>query len=102
MVRLPSFQDRNLRLKKKVELWYFASQLGVSPDYSHHLHMDHSFRELGFEEDVSLCLAQSDKGNMSDPLELLDQSCRSCLKHVEPVKHQGMFAMFSRDGMAYV
>lgn len=101
-VILQCFQDRNSRLKKKVELWCFASQLGVSPDHLNHLRTDDSSRELGFDKDASLRLAQSDAGRMSDSLELLDQSWDACLKHIEPIEHQGMFAMFSKDSVAYI
>jgi hypothetical protein len=101
-VILLCFQDRNSRLKKKVELWCFASQLGVSPEHLNHLQTDDSSRELGFDKDANLRLAQSDVERMSDSLELLDQSWDACLKHIEPVEHQGMFAMFSKDGVAYI
>lgn len=100
-ISLPSFQNCNPCLKRTVDLWYHASQLGVCLDYPHHLHTAHYSRELGVDEDKSLCLAQSDTGKMSSSLELLFQSWVSCLTHIEPVKHQGMFAIFSMDRVAY-
>ena len=99
---LQSFKDRNSRLKKKVELWCLASQLGVSPDHLNHLRTDDSSRELGFDKDASLRLAQWDSGEMTTSLELLDQSWDSHLKQIEPIEYQGMFAMFSKDGVAYI
>ena len=62
---LQSFKDRNSRLKKKVELWCLASQLGVSPEHLMHLQTDKSSRKLGFDQDASPSLAQWDPGKMA-------------------------------------
>lgn len=99
---LQSFKDRNSRLKKKVELWCLASQLGVLPEHLKHLQTDHSSRGLGFDKDASLRLAQWDAERMSNSLELLDESWSSHLQHIERVDHQGMFAMFAKDDVAYI
>ncbi|KAJ5102938.1 hypothetical protein N7532_003467 [Penicillium argentinense] len=101
-VILESFKDRNSRLKKKVELWCLASQLGVSPEHLMHLQNDDASRELGFDKDASLRLAQWDAGHMNGSLELREPSWDLFLKEIRPVEHQGMFAMFSKDGTAYI
>lgn len=99
---LQSFKDRNSRLKKKVELWCLASQLGVSPEHLMHLQTDESSRRLGFDQDASLRLAQWDAGEMAESLELLDHSWDAHLKEIHPADHQGMFAMFTKNNVAYI
>ncbi|KAJ5668885.1 hypothetical protein N7462_009955 [Penicillium macrosclerotiorum] len=99
---LYTFKDRNSRLKKKVELWCLASQLGVSPEHLMHLQTDESSRKLGFDQDASLRLAQWDAERMNDTLELLDPSWDSHLKEIQPIEHQGMFAMFTKNSVAYI
>lgn len=99
---LQSFKDRNSRLKKKVELWCLASQLGVSPEHLMHLQTDDSSKKLGFDQDASLRLAQWDACKMVAPLELVDPSWDLYLKEVHPIDHQGMFAMFTKDNVAYI
>jgi hypothetical protein len=99
---LQSFKDRNSRLKKKVELWCLASQLGVSPEHLMHLQTDESSKKLGFDQDASLRLAQWDAGKMANSLELLDPSWESYLKEIHPIDNQGMFAMFTKNNVAYI
>ncbi|CEJ60904.1 hypothetical protein PMG11_09458 [Penicillium brasilianum] len=99
---LQSFKDRNSRLKKKVELWCLASQLGISPEHLMHLQVDESSRKLGFDQDASLRLAQLDAGNMVASLELMDPSWNSHLKEIQPIENQGMFAMFMKNNVAYI
>ncbi|KAJ5151045.1 uncharacterized protein N7482_010297 [Penicillium canariense] len=99
---LQLFKDRNSRLKKKVELWCLASQLGVSPEHLMHLQTDESSRKLGFDQDASLRLAQWDADKMTDSLELIDPVWDSHLKEIQFIDHQGMFAMFTKDSVAYI
>ncbi|KAK2763148.1 hypothetical protein FQN54_009784 [Arachnomyces sp. PD_36] len=99
---LHSFKDRNSRLKKKVELWCLASQLGVSPDHLMHLQTNDSSRKLGFDKDASLRMAQWDAGNARESLELMHISWDSCLKEIQPIEHQGMFNMFTNDARFYI
>ena len=99
---LQSFKDRNSRLKKKVELWRPASQLGVSPEHLMHLQTDESSRKLGFDHDASLRLAQWEAGKMAESLEFLDPPWDIHLKEIHPTDHQGMFAMFTKNNIAYI
>ncbi|KAL4981585.1 hypothetical protein BDW68DRAFT_196298 [Aspergillus falconensis] len=50
--------DRNSRLKRKVELCCLTSQLGISPDHLRHRRTGESSKQLGFDKDASLRLAQ--------------------------------------------
>ncbi|KAJ5178875.1 hypothetical protein N7492_002085 [Penicillium capsulatum] len=99
---LYAFKDRNARLKKKIELWCFASQLGVSSEHLRHLQTDESSKRLGFDQDASLRLNQGDADRSMEPLELVDPSWDTYLKTIEPIEHQGMFAMFSRGDSTYI
>lgn len=99
---LHAFKDRNTRLKKKVELWCLASQLGVSPDHLMHLQTDESSKKLGFDKDASLRLAQWDVEKTQISLELTDQSWDSYLQQITPIEYQGLFAMFLKDDVTYI
>jgi hypothetical protein len=99
---LHSFKDRNTRLKAKVELWCLASQLGVFPDHLRHLQTDDASRALGFDKDASLRLAQWQTEDLGESLELTDRSWDSHLKEITAVEHQGMFAIFTKEGRTYI
>lgn len=99
---MKSFKDRNSRLKKKVELWCLASQLGLSPDHLMHLKTDRSSRKLGFDKDASLRLAQWDADILPGSLELTDPAWDASLGDLQPVKHHGLFVMFQKGSSSYI
>ncbi|KAL5040750.1 hypothetical protein BDW71DRAFT_201914 [Aspergillus fruticulosus] len=78
--------DRNSRLKRKVELCCLTSQLGISPDHLRHRRTGESSKQLGFDKDASLRLAQhsAETGKLTslelssawDP-HLRDRRCRT-------------------------
>lgn len=101
---LESFKDRNSRLRRKVELWCFASQLGISPDHLRHLQTDESSRRLGFDKDAAICLAQQcTEGGGGDhtPLEL-PSSWDPYLKEIAAEENQGLFTVLVKDSHVYV
>ncbi|KAL3444375.1 hypothetical protein BJX65DRAFT_319991 [Aspergillus insuetus] len=69
---LRSFEDRNARLKSKVEFWCFVSQLGASVDHLKHLQTNESSRRLGFDRDI------------------------------QRTKYQGTLTTFTKDGTSYL
>ncbi|KAL2846887.1 hypothetical protein BJY01DRAFT_213151 [Aspergillus pseudoustus] len=102
---LRSFEDRNARVKSKVEFWCFVSQLGASVDHLKHLQTNESSRRLGFDRDASLRLTQCSlpgSGHAAETLELVDLSWDLYLRDIQPIKHQGALTAFTKDGAAYV
>jgi hypothetical protein len=102
---LRSFEDRNARLKSKVEFWCFVSQLGASVDHLKHLQTNESSRRLGFDRDASLRLTQCslpESGEQADTLELMDPSWNQHIREIQSIKHQGSLTTFTKDGTTYV
>lgn len=99
---LYTFKDRNARLISKIEVWCFASQLGLSSEHLRHLQTDESSQKLGFDKDASLRLVQNHAERSMESLEILDPSWDPYYKTIEPIEHQGMFAMFTRGTETYI
>jgi hypothetical protein len=102
---LRSFEDRNARLKSKVEFWCFVSQLGASVDHLKHLQTNVSSRKLGFDRDASLRLTQYSlpgSREQARALELTDPSWNQHIKEIQPIKYQGSLTTFTKDGTTYV
>jgi hypothetical protein len=101
---LRSFEDRNARLKSKVEFWCFVSQLGASVDHLKHLQTNESSRRLGFDRDASLRLTQCslpESGEQADSLELTDPSWNRYIGDIQRTKYQGALTIFTKDGTSY-
>jgi hypothetical protein len=96
---LRSFEDRNARLKSKVEFWCFVSQLGASVDHLKHLQTNESSRRPGFDRDASLRLTQCslpEPGEQADTLELMDPSWNQHIREIQSIKHQGSLTTFHK------
>ncbi|KAJ0414706.1 hypothetical protein BJY00DRAFT_305397 [Aspergillus carlsbadensis] len=99
---LLSFKDRNSRLKRKVELWCLTSQLGISPDHLKHLQTDEASKQLGFDKDATLRLAQQNLDSGQALSLELSPSWDPHLKEIVSDNHQGLFTVLVKDTQAYI